>query len=338
MTTINNPSKEKTVFVPLSQLHSLDSAAFRSQLPEHSTRKTSTEQVSNLRNAVTIEQKGDDKVVTTFPPLSVANIEETIYILDGYHRQEAIEQYLRLVVLGLTDNDTLTVLALSRALKQPLDETLQKQLDELRTSVKVPVTIGVYKDLKAIAIFTLKVNFTHGLRPEGKAKSLMAVEYYNLTRDTDNPPSQAEVARIFGIGRNTLNEYLREKGLGVDTVKPEGSTDDSGDTGKEPDEKQEETAEEKFCAKLASALKLLDKVDDLLPYIQQMKQSLTAKQISVLVELASEKGGKHTPTAQTDKTPKQQVKGVKGTRTAKKDPVTLDPKDSQLPVNEESIA
>lgn len=330
MTTINNPAKETTSYVPLSKLHSLDSAAFRDQLPKHSTRPTTSEQVSNLRNAVTVEVKDNYKVVPTFPPMSIARIDDTLYILDGYHRQEAIEQYLKLVVLGLTDNDTLTPLALSRAMKQPLDENLQKQLNELRDTVRVPVTVGIYKDMKAIAIYTLRINFTHGLRPEGKSKSLMAVEYYNLTRDIENPPNQAEVARIFGIGRNTLNEYLREKGLGVDTPKEEGSSSEDGQADKP--EKEEKTPKEKFCDKLVSALKAIEHVEDLTPYIQQMKQTLSTQQLSILASLISEKPVKHTPTP-------QQVKSAKPAKPTKsKVQVTLDSKDSQVPANEESIA
>lgn len=346
MVTLKNPKQVREENVSLSTLKSLQSASFLGELPEHATRDVKPEHVSNLCNAIALTA---DNVVTPFTALEVVNTDEGLFIIDGNHRREAIERYLRMVVLQLANNDTLTPLALGRALKQELDEKLQKQLDELRATVKVPVKVGIYKDLNEVAKFALTANIQEGLhlQPDNKSRSVMGAEYYNLLitmgQDSDGTPlngkkpNQAAIARLFSVGRSSLNEYLREKGLGVDTHKEE-TTDTPSDTDKEPTEKQEETAEQKFCAKLASALKMLDKVDDLLPYIQQMKQSLTAKQISVLVELASEKGGKHTPTTQTTQTPKQSTKASSKAKPASKGPVTLDSKDSQVTANEDAIA
>lgn len=326
MVTLKNPKQVREENVPLSTLKSLQSASFLGQLPKHATRDVKPEHVANLCNAIALTT---DNVVTPFIPLDVVSTNEGFFIVDGNHRREAIERYLRMVVLQLANNETLSAMAMGRSLKQELDETLQKQLDTLRSTVRVPVKVGVYTDLNEVAKFALTANIQEGLhlQPDNKSRSIMAAEYYNLLVTMGEKPVQAQVARLFSIGRSSLNEYLNEKGLRAD--KPEtvasGSEEGSG-----PEEKAEKTEEEKFSAKLVTALKLLESVEDLTPYIKQLRTDLTTRQLSLLDSLANA-------------SPKQQHVAPKGaakptTKPSKKGDITLDSKDSQVPVQEEATA
>jgi len=200
--TIIERTHPQTILAPLNTLLSLKDTSFYAELPAHAIRE--------LNNAHVQELMESDP--STWPPLKVVEVATEqgtrLAVIDGYHRWKARYQQVVIDVLGLQDA---TPAMRKKALEDGLVPDILETVHHLLDSVTLPVEIGVYPDVKAVAKAALTANLQHGLPPTGKARVLIALDLWDVTRGETPEPSQADIARTVGIARATLNEYLKKR-------------------------------------------------------------------------------------------------------------------------------
>ncbi|HEY7417644.1 MAG TPA: hypothetical protein VH593_20845, partial [Ktedonobacteraceae bacterium] len=196
MTKIVSRTSDEMVQVPLSELISLRSTTFR--LPEHATRPLDTSHVLELSESES----------STWPSIEVVETDEGLAVIDGYHRWEGLARATWIKVLGIEDA---TPAKQRTALEVQHDEATQQKVQKALEETMIRAHIGVYKDEREVGKAALTANLHHGLAPHGKARVLIAMELYDLTRTETPPPNQAQIAREVGIARATLNEYLKKR-------------------------------------------------------------------------------------------------------------------------------
>lgn len=255
MTTISHDNDNKTLSVPVACLIHLKEAGF--SLPEHATREIDSEHVFNLSETDS----------TLWPSIEVVETDKGIAVIDGNHRWQALVRQVALEVLGLSEaskkeQDT----ALGRVTAAQRD-----QIDTLLDETLIPAHFGVYRTDRDVAKAALTANLKHGLPPKSKALVHIAVELYDITRGEDPEPSQAEIARMVGIARATLNEYLKKREKEAEKATQEAEV--------------EEVASEKQQKEKSEAEKWLKKADKFIADLQGMYEEDTETYNAIIKKL-----------------------------------------------------
>jgi predicted transcriptional regulator len=200
--TIIERTQPETTLAPLSTLVSLKDTSFFAELPTHATRDLNTSHVQEL-------VESDPEAWPELKVVEVATEQGTrLAVIDGYHRWKARYQQVIIDVLGLQEA---TPAMRRKALEDGIAPDIQEKVNALLNSVTLPVEIGIYPTIKAVGKAALTANLKHGLAPSGKARVFIALDLYDVTRGETPEPSQAEIARMVGIARATLNEYLKKR-------------------------------------------------------------------------------------------------------------------------------
>jgi hypothetical protein len=235
---LNNRTQPLTTLVALNTLESLKATTF--SMPEHATRPLDNAHVATLT--------GTDS--NLWPPLKVVETDDGLVVIDGYHRWHARVRQAVIDALGIEEA---TPILQEKALSEPLDPTVQELVD----ATTIRVEIGVYETEKEIAKAALTANLTHGLQPRGKARVAIGLELYDITRGDIPEPTQVDIARIVGINKATLNEYLKKR-------EREQATEQAATTGKAENDVSEGTEDKGKGEKvLKAAQKLIKDLADL---------------------------------------------------------------------------
>lgn len=251
MTTILNltENESRTVTVPLSDLISLKATSFI--LPEHAMRPLDQEHV------ISLAATDGTSEAPSWPPLEVVSTDEGLAVIDGYHRWAATERNIWIDLLKLEE---LTPAEASKAIlsAQELPEE-QARFKAATEAATIEVHIGDYASEKDVAKAALTANLKHGLPPKSKALVFIALELYDVTRGEQPEPSQAEIARIVGISRATLNEYLKKR----EKLQAEAPAPGEGEEKAEaPAKDEEELIAEKAMKKAEALIKYLNNLYD----------------------------------------------------------------------------
>lgn len=243
MTEIIERTKAEIAQAPITELVSLKDTTFT--LPEGATR--------DLVQGHVIELSETD--VSQWPPAKVVETDEGLVIIDGYHRQAALQRQITIKFLGLEDKSVNTQ---NKALQAPISEAEQNALNELLDNALLKVELGVYSSENAVIKAALTANLMHGLPPASTARVHIAVALYKLTRGDTPEPSQAEIARQVGISRAALNEYLKKDEKAAQKALEETPAQEGQEDAVSPEQETEKAIEkarkatEKFIKSLAS--------------------------------------------------------------------------------------
>lgn len=245
MTTILNlaPNENHTVFVPLSDLISLRDTSFK--LTEHTLRELDQEHVVALANTCVSEQP-------QWPPIEVVSTDEGLAVIDGYHRWKAVERNIWIKLLKLEELPPAKVTQAILAASELEEE--KEHFNTVKAATMIQVHIGDYSSAKEVAKASLTANLKHGLPPKSQALVYIAMELYDVTRCEQPEPSQAEIARMVGISRATLNEYLKKR----EKLQVEATVDTQ--TQGDVEIHNEEDAKEKALKKAESLVRFLNKM------------------------------------------------------------------------------
>lgn len=235
---LNNRTQPTISMVALNTLESLQNTSFN--MPEHATRPLDYTHVAMLT--------GTDS--NLWPPIKVVETDDGLVVVDGYHRWQA---RIRQAVIDALGIEGVTPKEQEPHFEEPLDPTVQELVD----STTIKVEIGVYETEKDVAKAALTANLTHGLQPRGKARVAIALELYDITRGDTPEPTQVDIARIVGINKATLNEYLAKRK--VKQAKEEAATPgkDGSDSADDTEDKGNGDKVLKQAQKLIKALAAL---------------------------------------------------------------------------------
>lgn len=235
---LNNHAQPIVNVAPLSALLGLKETSFN--LPEHATRP--------LDHLHVVTLTGTDS--NLWPAIKVVETDEGLAVVDGYHRWQARIRQAVIDALGIEES---TPKEQETHLEGPFDPTVQELVD----SATIKVEIGVYETEKDVAKAALTANLTHGLQPRGKARVHIAAELYDITRGDTPEPTKADIARLTGVGKSTLTEYLQRRE--AKQAKEEAAT-----TGKDTSDSSDDTEDKGNGDKvLKQAQKLIKALDAL---------------------------------------------------------------------------
>jgi hypothetical protein len=242
-------SEEHTVQVPLTDLISLKATSFI--LPEHAMRPIDQEHV------IALAAMDGTSEIPSWPPLEVVSTDQGLAIIDGYHREAAL---LRNIWIDLLKLEELTPAKQSKAIlsaQEIAEETAR--FEQAKAKASVLVHIGDYASEKEVAKAALTANLKHGLPPKSKALVHIAMELFDVTRGESPEPGQAEIARIVGISRATLNEYLKKREKEQAEAPAPGEGEEQAEA---PAKDEEELTIDKAVKKAQALVKFLEKLYD----------------------------------------------------------------------------
>lgn len=257
MVQIDHANDDKTMAVPVTSLIPLKEAGFL--LPEHATRELDPIHIFNL----------SETDASQWPSIEIVEVEAGLAVIDGNHRWKALERQAAVAALDLSE-------ATQKEQDKALNNLTPEQQQLVTAAIEelmIPAHFGVYKDDKAVAKAALTANLKHGLPPKSKALVFIAMELYDVTRGEQPEPSQADIARLVGISRATLNEYLKKREKAMEKANIAEVTEGEG-AGEGAAIDEEAQAREKMLKRADKFLKDLEAIyhDDTDTYNEVIKK------------------------------------------------------------------
>ncbi|HYT45712.1 MAG TPA: hypothetical protein VEP90_25530, partial [Methylomirabilota bacterium] len=181
-----------------------------------------------------------------------------LVIIDGYHRVAALKRNVAITSLESTGilTDEMTPREREKRIQDLLKAEDDKDLEKLLYDTLIKAEIGDYKNDNAVFKAALTANLKHGLPPKSKALIHIALAYYDVTRGEVPEPSQSEIARIVGISRAALNEYLQKR----KKEEEKQETEEEDGSSSQDKEKAQEDRTKKEVKKAEAFLKSLEKL------------------------------------------------------------------------------
>ena len=194
-------STQKIVNTPITELFHL--ADVFANLPEYATRELDHNHVLSLA----------ETDHTQWPSIQVVETNGGLAIIDGYHRVEALKRQTTIKFLESIHvlTDEMSSHEIEKKIREPLNESDNRTLTDLLDNTLIRAEIADYKNEKEVFKAALTANLKHGLPPKSKALVHIAASLYDITREDTPQPSQSEIARIVGISRAALSEYLLKR-------------------------------------------------------------------------------------------------------------------------------